>query len=88
MQTLYILYSLKDHKLYVGRTTNLYERLATHFKGGVIATKHRLPLKLIHKEHFKTASEAAKRERFLKSLWGAKDKRNILKEYLVNSFSN
>ena len=81
-QTVYILYSLKDKRLYVGRTQNLYKRLGQHFKGFVKTTKSKRPLVLIHKERYKTASEAAKRERFLKSLWGGKIKKKILKAFL------
>jgi len=81
-QMVYILYSLKDKKLYVGRTNELYKRLGQHFGGLVKATKNRRPLEIIHKESYKTASEATRRERFLKSLWGGKVKKKILKDFL------
>ncbi len=48
----YLLYSLKDHRFYVGFTSDLKQRMNDHFNGSVIATKNRLPLKLIHYEYF------------------------------------
>lgn len=79
----YILYSLKDRRLYVGCTSNLSRRLKRHKNGGVEATKFRRPLELIHQEQFQNKSEAFVRERFLKSLWGGREKSKILKNYLM-----
>lgn len=79
--TVYILYSKKDKKLYVGCTKNLEDRLNRHNKGTVLATKYRRPLVLIHKEEL-PKSEAFQRERFLKSLWGAREKDKIRRKYL------
>lgn len=78
----YILYSKKDEKLYIGCTHNLEKRLQRHHNGYVSATKYRRPLELIHKEEIGNKSDAFKRERFLKSLWGSREKKNILKKYL------
>ncbi|MBI5470674.1 GIY-YIG nuclease family protein [Candidatus Kaiserbacteria bacterium] len=78
----YILYSEKDKRLYVGCTSNLDERLARHRRGEVGATRFRRPLTLIHSEEFVDKAEAFNRERFLKSLWGAREKKKILREYL------
>ena len=78
----YILYSQKDHKLYVGCTSNLESRIKNHNSGKVPATKNRIPLILIHSETFGDKAEAFNRERFLKSLWSGRLKKKILKEYL------
>jgi putative endonuclease len=78
----YVLYNHKDHKLYVGQTNNLNKRLKLHFGGLILATKNRLPLELIHQENFSSRSEAMKREKFLKSLWGAREKKKILINFL------
>ncbi len=78
----YILFSLKDKKLYVGCTNDLKDRLHRHNSGFVQATKNRRPLTLIHTEQFNEKTEAYKRERFLKSLWGARFKNKILQDYL------
>lgn len=78
----YILYSLKDKRLYVGCTKDLEKRIQRHIAGYVLATKHRKPLVLIYKKQYSDKSEAFQRERFLKSLWGAREKKQILKKYL------
>jgi putative endonuclease len=63
----YVLLSLKDHRLYVGMTSNLDARLKKHNDGGVRSTKHRRPLKLVWQEGCATRNEARTREKFLKS---------------------
>ena len=80
----YILRSKKDGKLYVGCTSNLENRIGRHEKGFVISTRSRLPIELIYKETFEDKSSAFQRERFLKSLWGAREKRKILKKFLFD----
>lgn len=80
--TVYVLYSTKDKKLYVGCTSDIEKRVERHYKGLVPATKHRRPIVLIHTEAFREKEKAFVRERFLKSLWGAKEKRTLLKKYL------
>ena len=78
----YILLSGKDGKLYVGCTSNLEERLVRHNNGFVLATKNRRPFSLIYSEEFDDKSQAFNRERFLKSLWGSRFKKRILRDYL------
>lgn len=78
----YILRSRKDHRLYVGCTSNIDSRFKRHQSGQVPATAKRLPLDLIHTEPFESKAEAFNRERFLKSLWGAREKRKILLKWL------
>jgi putative endonuclease len=77
----YILYSLKDEKLYVGCTEDLEQRLKRHNSGFVTATRDRRPLELIYSEKFNDKTEAFNRERFFKSLWSGRLKKKILKEY-------
>jgi len=78
----YILYSEKDHKLYVGCTSNLEQRVKEHNSKKVTATKNRVPLVLIYSEQIWDKAEAFNRERFLKSLWSARFKNKILREYM------
>lgn len=78
----YILLSKKDGKLYVGCSTNPEIRIKDHNYGKVSATKNRRPLTIIHLEKFDQKAEAFNRERFLKSLWGARYKQRILKDYI------
>lgn len=76
----YILFSLKDRKLYIGYSENLKDRINEHFKRKVRATKDRLPLILIHYEVFTNKKDAKTREKFLKSGFG----RSQLKKALQN----
>ena len=78
----YILYSQIDHKLYVGCTSDLEQRLKEHNSRKVTATKNKIPLVVIHSEKFEDKTKAFNRERFLKSLWSGKLKKKILKEYV------
>lgn len=84
----YILYSKKDKRLYVGQTNNLEKRLERHNNGDVRATKTRVPLVLIWSETCPTRDSAQKREKFLKSLWGSREKRKILRQYLLDGRSS
>ena len=80
--TVYILYSTKDKKPYVGCTHDLEERVRRHARGQVLATCNRRPLTLILSESFESKAKAFNRERFLKSLWGAREKEKILSGFL------
>jgi len=80
----YILYSQKDKGFYIGFTNNLKNRLTLHAKGQVISTKNRLPIKLIHYEYFINRADAEARERFLKSGYGRKQFKEILKQTMEN----
>jgi putative endonuclease len=80
----YILYSYKDSKLYIGFTNNLKRRLTEHSNGKVESTKNRTPLKLIHYEYFINRKDAEARERFLKSGYGRKQFKEFLKNTLVD----
>ena len=77
----YILLSKKDNNLYVGCSHDVSERIIEHNSGKVLATKNRRPLVVIYTEEFKDKGKAFNRERYLKSLWSARFKRKILKEY-------
>ncbi len=78
----YILFSFKDHKFYIGFTNNLKRRLTEHANLKVEVTKNRTPLKLIHYEYFINKSDAQAREKFLKSGYGRKQFKEILKNTL------
>ncbi len=85
----YILLSLKDNGLYVGQTGDIQDRLHEHNAGKVNSTKARRPFIVLHQESYPTRAEAMKREKFLKSLYSAKFKQKLVKEYLKkNKFWN
>ncbi len=85
----YILFSLKDHGLYIGYSTDLKKRLLQHSKNQVTSTKLRTPFKLIHYEYFVDKKDAKAREVFLKSGYGRQQFDQILKntfeKYLKSS---
>ena len=66
MYYVYVLFSLKDRKLYTGYTKNLKIRLNEHLEGKAESTKNRRPIKLIYYEVYENKSDAEKREKYLK----------------------
>ena len=77
----YILFSLKDKKLYVGYTKNLKNRVKNHNEGLNTSTKCRRPLILIFAEAFINEKDAKNRELFYKSGRG----RDVVKKELENT---
>ncbi len=80
---IYVLFSLKDHKFYVGFTANLKNRLTEHAHGFVESTRNRRVLKLIHYEYFIDKADAKAREVFLKGGFGRSQLKEALKRTLV-----
>jgi putative endonuclease len=66
----YILRSLNDRELYVGRTNDLKRRLKEHVLGYNFSTKFRLPFKLIYFEGCLNELDAKRRESYLKTTQG------------------
>jgi putative endonuclease len=71
--TVYIL-ECRDGTLYAGYTTDIQKRLHQHnnLKTGARYTSGRRPVKLVHKETFKTLRKAKQREYRIKQLPRAK----------------
>jgi putative endonuclease len=71
MFTVYVIYSEKYNKIYIGYTSNIDQRLLSHNELGKtgFTIKYR-PWKLIYTEFFSEKSEAMKREKQLKSAKG------------------
>jgi putative endonuclease len=82
MHYVYVLKSLKDLKLYIGKTANLKRRFNEHQKGKVKSTKNRRPLSLIFYEAFAIKGDAAKRERYFKTSKGKVSLGLMLREIL------
>ena len=82
MYYVYVLYSEKDGKLYIGSTPDLRRRIVKHNNGYVAATKNRRPLKLIYYESYLSQRDAKRRELFLKGGKGHSD----LKIQLAETF--
>ena len=66
MYYVYILFSLKDRKLYTGLTSNLKQRFKHYLAGEVKSTENRRPLKLIYYEVYSDKQDAERREKYLK----------------------
>ncbi len=81
MHYFYVLYSLKDHRLYKGSSSSLSDRFIRHISGGFPSTKHRRPLILIYSEGFSTKADAVMRERWSKSLGGGLKQILLWKKY-------
>jgi len=86
--TVYILL-LGNNQLYTGYTADLDRRIKEHESGNVASTCKRRPLELIHHEVYTLASDARRRERFLKTTEGKRllrqQIRDILRENNLNN---
>jgi putative endonuclease len=79
----YVLRSIQDGRFYVGLTRNLRARLLQHNSGQVPSTKRRVPLELIYWEGCLNESDAARREKYLKTAWGKRYLKGRLSQYLT-----
>jgi len=64
----YILKSSLTEMYYIGQTKDIVKRFNHHNSSKARWTKRFQPWELVHKEYYKTRSEAMKREKFLKNL--------------------
>jgi putative endonuclease len=89
MHFFYILYSLKDHKLYKGTSSDIAKRFIRHNSGGNKSTAHRKPFALIYLEKFDSKKEALDAERFYKSLEGGSQlKEKLIEKGILNFDGN
>ena len=82
MYFVYILQNENGNRFYTGFTENIDKRLKDHNGGKSLATKSFRPYKLIHYEAFLEKRDAKSREKFLKSGWGRRSIKKMLKFYL------
>ena len=82
MYYVYILQSKKDRSFYIGYSTDLKRRIEAHKRGESLATKFKRPFGLIYYEAFINQKDAKNREEYLKSGWGFRSVKKILKNYL------
>ena len=76
----YVLWSLKDQKLYIGSSSHLKDRLTAHFYGDAKSTSFRRPFKLIFCEYFLSKKDALRREKYFKTTAGKKALKIMLRE--------
>jgi len=67
MHYVYIMQSEKNWSYYTGYTKDLFERLRYHNTGKVKATRYLVPYKVVYTEAYESATEARKREYYIKS---------------------
>jgi putative endonuclease len=79
----YVLRSQADHQFYVGLTRDLPARLQAQNDGGVNSTNKRRPFELVYLEGCGNKSDAAQREKYLKTAWGKRYIKNRLRCYLT-----
>ena len=82
MYYVYFLYSRKKKNVYIGHTSNLEKRISEHNLGRVRSTRNRKPLILIRNEIYSNRYDALRREEYLKSLYGSRERKRIIKEFL------
>jgi len=79
MHFVYII-KCSDNSYYTGYTTNVDRRLNEHNAGSASKiTRSKLPVFLVHRESYKTKSEALKREAQIKS-WPRARKEELIKD--------
>ena len=79
----YVLRSLSDQRFYVGLTNKLPARVDAHNAGLVMSTRKRAPFELIYWEGCLNRSDAAHREKYLKSAWGKRYLKTRLRQHLT-----
>ena len=82
MYHVYFLYSGKKKNVYIGHTSNLEKRVSEHNHGRVKSTRSRRPLILIRNEIYSNRYDALRREEYLKSLYGTRERKRIVEECL------
>lgn len=80
----YVLYSLKNHQLYIGSTKNLVNRVKEHNFGLSQSTKANRPWKLIYYEASINEKDTKRREYYLKTNQGGRLLKRRLKEYFFS----
>ena len=83
----YIIYSEKTGKYYVGVTSNLAQRLRQHNSGANRSTKNKGPWAVIYTEQFLNTTDAWKREKQIKSYKGGKAFKKLLEKKLNGEFA-
>ena len=85
MYIVYILYSVRFNKIYIGYTSDLENRFKSHNELGIKGWTIRFrPWEILHTENFESKSNAMKREKQLKSAAG----RDFIWELVRNRYGD
>ena len=79
----YVLYSLKDHKFYIGYTSNFTRRMKEPAEGKSKSTKCRRPFVCVFYEYYLSKSDELRREQYFKITAGKRVLRLMLQESLM-----
>lgn len=82
MYKVYVLQSTKDNTLYIGYTENLDRRINEHNLGLSCYTNQHKPYKCITAFSFLVKTDAERFEEYLKSGYGRRFLKSMLKDYL------
>lgn len=86
MYYVYFLLSLKNKKVYVGRTTKTPTlREKEHNEGSNIWTRQNCPVKLVYYEQYHCEKDSIEREKFYKTGFGKKIKKIIVASVVFDS---
>ncbi len=77
--SVYVLFSEKDHLLYIGFTSDLAKRIERHNSGGSKSTAPRRPFILIFCEYYLFKEDALKREDYFKTTMGKRSLKLMLR---------
>ncbi len=80
----YIIYSKKLNKFYIGSTDNLQKRIIAHNRKKSPFTTRGVPWKLIYYEAFIEKIDALREEKFLKTGKGRERRKYLLANFLDN----
>ena len=75
----YIIYSKKHKRLYIGQSTNVKRRFIEHNNGKVRSTQAFIPYEIIYEESHDTRLAARQREKYFKTPTGRRILKNLLK---------
>jgi len=85
MFTVYVIYSVKFNKIYIGQTSDLERRLSEHNNASLsIYTKKFILWDVVYSENYNSRSEALIREKQLKSSRGRAFIWNLIKQKFQN----
>ncbi|HAO81367.1 MAG: GIY-YIG catalytic domain protein [Parcubacteria group bacterium GW2011_GWD2_43_10] len=81
----YVIQSVREGELYIGRTTDLRKRFSQHNRGSSPSTNRYTPWRPIYYEACLHRLDAERRERYLKTSQGRRLLKRRIKEYLFKS---
>ena len=70
MWFVYVVYSERDERRYVGMSDDPERRLREHNAGHTKSTKGRRPFRIVYQEQFDSPEEAREREKYFKTAAG------------------